>query len=248
MGFQCDIQHHLRDIFGDFSRANMFGQTIGIFGIKIVKAALWLQFCNAKSFVAQHCNGQFTAFNKRFGQQCFKFLPRPFGIARYRTAIIAIGFHNCDADRTTFVDGFQHIWPRQWIAGIQAFAVHNHALGHGNTGRHQPLLCQFLVDGNHRRDHIAMGVFDAHQVEHSLNAAIFAGNAMQCVKHKIGAQGRQNLGDVAVHIDATDLVSYFFKCIGHTVSAHQGNRPFVRPTAHQDNNVNLPVHFTTPTR
>ena len=72
-----------------------------------------------------------------------------------------------------------------------------------------------------------MGIFNAHQVEHALHRPIFTRNAMQCVKHDIGAKRGQNLRNIAVHVDTADLIAHFLKRISHAIAAHQRHRPFV---------------------
>ena len=75
--------HHVNfDILGDFGRADMFGQAIGIFGVEIIKAAFGLQFGDAQRLAAQNSDCQLTPLNERLGEQGIKFLPRSLGFAR----------------------------------------------------------------------------------------------------------------------------------------------------------------------
>src|SRR5690606_14681583 len=46
-------------------------------------------------------------------------------------------------------------------------------------------------------------------------------------------------GDVPIHVDARDAMATRFQCVGDAVAAHQRNRPFVGPPAHQDGNMEL---------
>ena len=65
-----------------------------------------------------------------------------------------------------------------------------------------------------------MGVWHAHQIEHSLHAAIFPRHAMQRVKNDIRRGFRDPCGDLAVHVDTGDAVAPFFQRIGHAFAGH----------------------------
>ena len=110
------------------------------------------------------------------------------------------------------------------------------------------MLGQFLVDRNNRSDHAAMGIFDAHQIEHALHTAILTRNTVERVEDDIRSQSGQHLRNIAVHIDAAHLVAHFFKRISNAIAAHQRNRSFVGPATHEDCNMDRLTHFAFPTR
>src|SRR3546814_20524666 len=72
---------------------------------------------------------------------------------------------------------------------------------------------------------------------------------MERIEHDIGLHFGQPDRNVAVHVDAGDLVPLAFQSLGNALPAHQRDRPFVRPAAHQDRDVEFgESHFVLPTR
>ncbi|MCY1172910.1 hypothetical protein D9M73_130540 [compost metagenome] len=115
----------------------MFGQAIGIFGVVIVPAVLGLELGDAERFAAEHRRGQFTPANIGLGEQFLEFQPRPRRAAGDRIAVIAFIGDDRDADRRAFIDGFQHIRPRQRVARIQRLAFHDAPARHRNAAGDQ---------------------------------------------------------------------------------------------------------------
>src|SRR3546814_12573911 len=76
-------------------------------------------------------------------------LPGPSYIAANGDAVITVGSHNGDAYRGTLIDRLQHIGARQGIGRIKALALHHHAARHGDAMRHERLLGELLVNGDH---------------------------------------------------------------------------------------------------
>src|SRR3546814_6486336 len=79
-------------------------------------------------------------------------LPGPSYIAANGDAVITVGSHNGDAYRGTLIDRLQHIGARQGIGRIKALALHHHAARHGDAMRHERLLGELLVNGDHRSE------------------------------------------------------------------------------------------------
>src|SRR3546814_13648434 len=92
-------------------------------------------------------------------------------------------------------------------------------------------------------------IFEAHQVEHALYGAIFARDAVERVEHHIGFGFGEPQRDVAVHVDARDLVAARFERVGDAIAAHQRHFALGRPAPHPDGHIpwtTAPLAFPTP--
>ena len=99
------------------------------------------------------------------------------------------------------------------------------------------LLGQLLVDGDHRGGEAAMGVGQAHQVEHPLNGAVLARRAVERVEHQVGLSFRKTQCNVAIHVDPRHPVSEALERIGDVLARDERHLALGRPTAHQDRDV-----------
>ena len=79
----------------------------------------------------------------------------------------------------------------------------------------------------------------AHQVEHALHRAVFAGHAVQCVEHDIGRGLGDACRDLPVHVDARDLVAALRERLGDALARHQADGAFIGPAAHQHGDMEL---------
>ena len=109
------VHHRRGDLVGDFGRADVLGQAVGIFRVIIVEAGLGLELGDRQRLVAEHRDGQLAALDERLGEQLVEMLPRAFDVAADRVAVIAVVGDDRDADRRAFVDRLQHIGPRHRI-------------------------------------------------------------------------------------------------------------------------------------
>src|SRR3546814_1934875 len=69
---------------------------------------------------------------------------------------------------------------------MDALRRYDHAARHAHAGARKQRLGNLLVDGEDRGRKAAVGVFQAHQVQHSLHRAVLAGGTVQRVEHHVG--------------------------------------------------------------
>ena len=77
-----------------------------------------------------------------------------------------------------------------------------------------------------------MRVRNAHQIEHALNAAIFARNTMKRVENDVGRSLGELCRDIAAHIDGGDAVALHLESIAHAAAGHEAHLTLIRPAAH----------------
>ena len=234
---QRQIEAGLSDLIGELGRANVLGHPVGIFGVEIIKAALGLEFGHQQRPVTQHGGGQLAPADEWLGQQALELLPRALAGGADRVAIIALSRNDRDPDRRAFVDRLQDIGPLERVALENLLDRHDPPAGHRYPVRDQRLLGQLLVDRDHRGDHSGMGIGQPHQVHHALYRAIFAGGTVERVEHHVGRSFVQPLRHIMAHIDPGHPVAALLQRQSDALAAHQRDRPFVRPAAHQDRDV-----------
>ena len=85
--------------------------------------------------------------------------------------------------------------------------------------------------------HAGMAVGNAEDFEHALQGAVFAGAAVQHVERHVGLERAQVRGDVAVDVDAADLIAGALERVGAGLAGAQRDIALGRPAAHQDRDV-----------
>ena len=131
-------------------------------------------------------------------------------------------------------DRLQHIGTGQRVALEQVFTRDDPPAGHRDAVRDQRILRKLLVDGDDRGGEAGVGVGEAHQVHHALHGAVFARHTVERVEHDIGRRLRQPRRHLPVHVDPGHAVPARLERLGDAFARHQRHRPFVRPPAHED--------------
>src|SRR3546814_5679924 len=82
---------------------------------------------------------------------------------------------------------------------------------------HERLLRQFLVDRDHRGNESAVGIFEAHQVQHALHRPVFAGNAVERVEHDVGLRSEEHTSE----LQSLMRISYAVFCLKKKIKQKQ---------------------------
>jgi hypothetical protein len=227
----------------------VLGQPVGIFRRIIVESGLGPKLGDHHRLVVENGDGQLPSLDERLREQPIEIVPRPGNVAADRRTVIALLSDDRDADRRALVDRLEHIGPRDRVALEQALAPYDPTLRHADAVRHQHQFRQLLVDCDNRRCDPAMGIFEPHQVEHSLDGTVLARSSVKRVEHDVRLQLVQPPGDFAVHVELGDPApAVASKRLGDAAAAGQRHLAFGRPPAHQHHDVKVPVQEYVPIR
>ena len=199
------IHHGACDFVRDLGGADVHGEPVRIFRGIVVEARIGLQFGDRERLAADHRDRQFAALDKGLREQLVELLPRAGNVATHRVSVIAFLGDDGDPNRGSLVHRLHDIGPRKWVFLVKALAADDPSRGHPDPVRHEHHLGQFLVDGDDRRRKAAMRIFQAHEIHHALDGAIFAGCAVKRIEDDVGLQLRETSGDVAVHVELGDV-------------------------------------------
>ena len=131
---------------------------------------------------------------------------------------------------------------------MDALAFYDFAGRHADAVRHEHQFGELLVDRDDRCLDPAVGVADVHQVHHALHRAVLARRPVERVEHHVGFELGQPLRDIMVHVELGDVgPAPLAQRLGHPAPAGQRDFALARPAAHQDDDVQIPVHVR-PTR
>src|SRR5690606_29688416 len=93
--------------------------------------------------------------------------------------------------------------------------------------------------------HARVRIRDPEHLQHALDASILPEGPVKSVERDIRPETRENLGNVALNIDARDTVTGLLERIGTAVPGRQRHGPFAGPATHQHRDV--AAHSWAPT-